>query len=194
MKLGLVVLGCALAGPALAQYKIVHPDGSVSYADRPPPSSTAGRITSLGSRGVAPPGSAQDGSWPIELRQTAARYPVTLYTGQSCPSCDDARKSLLLRGIPFTERQVLIEDDAAALVRVSGGRTLPTLTVGAEPFRGWNPMEWASLLDAAGYPKESRLPRGWQPAPAVPLAPRAAASAASAPAPGAASAPGAARG
>jgi hypothetical protein len=51
---------------------------------------------------------------------------------------------------------------------------LPSASIGAQGLRGWNAAEWASYLDAAGYPRESRLPRNWQPPPAQPLVPRSA--------------------
>lgn len=178
---GATTLAATLATPALAQYKVVQPDGSIAYTDRPPTGDSTGKITSIGRRGVAPPGGA-DGSLPLDLRQVASRYPVTLYTGENCPPCDDGRKLLQQRGVPYTERRVLVEDDAVLLVQLSGGRTLPSLTIGAQPLRGLNPADWTSYLDAAGYPKDSRLPRGWQAAPATPLAPRAASAPATAPA------------
>lgn len=178
MKARLILLSCALAAPALAQYKVVQPDGSVTYTDRPPTSSATGTVIAIGRRGFAGAAATSDSTLPLELRQAASRYPVTLYTGANCPPCDEGRKLLQQRGIPYTERRVLTEDDAVALAQLSGGRTLPSLTIGAQPLRGWNAPDWASYLDAAGYPRESRLPRGWQPAPVTPLAPRAAASAA----------------
>lgn len=173
MNARLLLISCLLAGPALAQYKIVAPDGSITYADRPPPNEV-GKVTSIGRRGTSAPTAAADAGFPIELRQTASRYPVTLYTGANCAPCDAGRQLLQQRGIPYTEKRVLIEDDAVALTQLSGGRTLPSLTIGVQPLRGFNAADWDSYLDAAGYPRESRLPRGWQPAPAVPLAPRAA--------------------
>jgi hypothetical protein len=44
---------------------------------------------------------------------------------------------------------------------------MPSLTVGAQSLRGFTAEDWVAYLDAAGYPKESRLPRNWQPAPAA---------------------------
>ena len=32
-----------LAGPAFAQYKVVGPDGRITYTDRPPPAAASGR-------------------------------------------------------------------------------------------------------------------------------------------------------
>lgn len=152
---------------ASAQYKVVNPDGSISYTDRPPITTDA-KITPM-KRGVAP-ASAAETDLPFELRQTAARYPVTLYTATDCAPCDSGRQLLRARGVPYIERTINSEEDAQALDRLAGGRMVPALTIGAQALRGYSPTDWASYLDAAGYPRESRLPRGWkapEPAPLV---------------------------
>jgi glutaredoxin len=184
-----------LAGTALAQYKIVAPDGSVTYTDRPPVTET-GRVQSIGRSGAATPAPRDDreGGLPFELRQVASRYPVTLYAAANCIPCDNGRQLLLQRGIPYTERRIESGEDTAALERLAGGRTVPALTVGAQALRGFNATDWGSYLDAAGYPRESRLPRGWQTPPVTPLvarepAPVAAAAPPTAPAPAFPSAP-----
>lgn len=183
----LIVCALALlaAGPVLAQYKVVGPDGRVTYTDRPNPTEP-GKITPMARVGGGG-GAAGDPSLPFELRQVASRYPVTLYTGNNCVPCESGRQFLLRRGVPFTEKRVQSDDDVAALERLVGGRNIPALTVGVQPLRGFNEGDWANYLDAAGYPKESRLPRNWQPAAAQPLVARE--SAASAPAPSRAAAP-----
>jgi glutaredoxin len=119
----------------------------------------------------------------------ANRYPVTLYTGANCAPCTTGRQMLQQRGVPFVERTIATEEDLAALDRLSGGRTIPALTVGAQPLRGYNATDWANYLDVAGYPRESRLPRGWQPQPATPLVARESAAPAPAPATAAAAPP-----
>lgn len=169
------------AAPALAQYKVVAPDGSVTYTDRPPVESNL-RVTPMG-RNTPPPAPGLEVGLPLELRQAVSRYPVALYTTADCPPCDLGRKLLQQRGIPYTERSVGSDDDGQALERLVGGRTLPSLTVGAQPLRGFNDVDWGGYLDAAGYPKESKLPRNWPVPVAAPLVARAAAAA---PAPGAA--------
>jgi glutaredoxin len=145
---------------ALAQYKVVRPDGSVTYTDRPPTAAANVRITPLG-RGTQAAQAAADNTLPAELRQAVSRYPVTLYSAADCPPCDRGRTLLLQRGVPFTERRVANEDEAALLERVVGGRTVPALMIGAQPLRGVSEAEWTAYLDAAGYPRESRLPRNW---------------------------------
>ena len=166
------LLALALAATALpswALYKVVQPDGSVTYTDRPPAASTA-RITTLG-KSSTPTGQV-DVSFPVDLRQAAQRYPVVLYTSADCTPCDNGRRLLAQRGVPYTERRIISEEDALVLERLSGGRTVPSLTIGAQPVRGLSETDWTAYLDAAGYPRESRLPRGWQAAQPTPLAER----------------------
>lgn len=167
--------------PAWAQYKVVAPDGSVTYTDRPPVQSNL-RVTPMG-RNAAAPAPGTDVGLPVELRQVVARYPVTLYTAADCPPCDSGRKQLQQRGIPYTERSISSDEDTQALERLVGGRTVPSLTVGAQPLRGYNEADWAGFLDAAGYPKESKLPRNWPQPTATPLVARAAPAAVAATAP-----------
>ncbi len=159
------------AAPALAQYKVVGPDGSVTYTDRPPATQNA-RVTAMG-RNAVPPPAGGDATLPAELRTATQRHPVTLYTSDGCPPCDTGRRLLQQRGVPYSERRVITEDDAAALERLLGARTVPALSIGAQPLRGFNELDWTAYLDAAGYPRENRLPRSWQAAPPRPLVDRA---------------------
>jgi glutaredoxin len=141
-----------------AQFKIVDAEGRVTYTDRAPAVSTA-RVVQLGRNGAV--FSTPDVALPTELRQPVQRYPVTLYTAADCPSCDAGRKLLLARGVPFTERRVASEDDAQALEKAVGSRTVPALTIGPQPVRGLSETDWTAYLDVAGYPRESKLPRNY---------------------------------
>lgn len=177
----IAVAAAALAGPALAQYKVVDANGRVTYTDKPPVTDNA-KVVNLGRSGApAAPAEGADAGLPFELRQIAARFPVTFYTGASCTPCEAGRQLLRQRGVPYGERQIITDEDSAALERLTGGRTIPSLSVGSQALRGFNPTDWSSYLDAAGYPRESRLPRSWQPPAATPLVARAPATAASAP-------------
>jgi glutaredoxin len=178
------------AGAAQAQYKVVGPDGSVTYTDRPPASSNA-KITPIGRNAIAAAAAAAaatnaEASLPLELRTAMQRHPVTLYTGDGCTPCDTARRLLLQRGVPFSERRITTEEDVVALERLIGARTVPALTIGAQPLRGFNDVDWTNYLDVAGYPKQNRLPRNWPSQPPRPLVERATAAA---PAPAAAPEP-----
>ena len=177
-----VLAGWLLQTAAWAQYKVVGPDGSITYTDRPPTQagaqvqpmrrdgSPAGTSTGSAAPNTA---SGSTANLPFELRNLVARFPVTLYTGSDCAPCTQARSLLALRGVPFAERTVTSDDDIASLQRLTNGRSLPALAVGAQVLRGFQEQDWTSTLDLAGYPKESRLPRTWQAPPATPLVARA---------------------
>jgi glutaredoxin len=165
-----VALAC-LVLPGHAQYKVVGPDGTVTYTDRPPPAAV-GRAAPVAARPEAPAADAPPAALPSELRPVATRYPVTLYTGADCAPCESGRRLLASRGVPFAERRVSTEEDAEALNRLTGGRSIPTLMIGAQALRGFADSDWHSYLDAAGYPRESRLPRGYQQPAATPLVQR----------------------
>ncbi|MEO8080218.1 MAG: glutaredoxin family protein [Caldimonas sp.] len=167
----IVPLAAALmaALPAMAQFKVIGSDGRVTYTDRQP-NATDGRVSALGAR---TPAEAAEPELPFELRQPASRYPVTLYTTSgACEPCTAARQLLKQRGVPFAERQVVSAEDSEALERLSGAREAPTVTIGTQLLRGLSVEVWNSYLDAAGYPRESKLPASYQYRPATPLVDR----------------------
>jgi glutaredoxin len=167
--LGLLLITVLAVAPAHAQYKVVGPDGKVTYTDRVP-GAADGKVTSITGRGGS---AAADASLPLELRQPVSKFPVTLYVSTgSCDPCDSARQLLRGRGIPYTEKQVVSAEDSDALERLSGGRDAPTLTIGAQTLRGLASDVWNNYLDGAGYPRESRLPKGYQYAAATPVTER----------------------
>jgi glutaredoxin len=166
----LPLLALLAALPGHAQYKVIGPDGKVTYTDRP--AATPGKITPItakSSTGAV----AADAGLPAELRQVAARYPVTLYsvTG-ACELCSAARQLLRQRGIPYAEKQITSPEDTEALEKISGGRDIPTLSIGTQTLRGLASEVWASYLDAAGYPRDSKLPPNYQYAAPTPIAER----------------------
>ncbi len=142
-----------------ALYKVVGPDGKITYTDVQPSPGKSGKVTPIGSNAAAAPSAA---SLPLELRQPAARYPVTLYVTDACEPCNTGRQFLRQRGVPFNERTVSTTEDVEALQRLTGGREAPALTIGAQTVRGLSQDIWTSYLDAAGYPRESRLPVNFQ--------------------------------
>lgn len=150
-------------------YRIVGPDGRVTFSDQPPPSTaTAKGASPTVTTGGAAAGSGTSGL-PYELRQVVSRYPVTLYTGTNCAPCASARSFLTGRGVPFTERTITTPEDAEALERLSGATSLPFMTLGTQRLKGFSDTEWNQFLTAAGYPQTSQLPTGWRNPPAAPM-------------------------
>jgi glutaredoxin len=166
-----VIALLALAAQSLqAQtiYRIVGPDGRISFSDQPPASTGKAAALSPGGRSAA--SSTATGSLPLELRQAVNKYPVTLYTGDGCEPCNNGRALLVSRGIPFSERTVTTQQDAEALQKLSGQNSLPVLTIGGQRLSGFMSSDWSQYLDAAGYPQNSQLPPGYRNPPPSPLA------------------------
>lgn len=164
--LALGALIVATSAQAQPVYRIVGPDGKVSFSDRAPEVAPPGSRTST----LTPTEPANSSATlPFELRQVAQRFPVTLYSGDTCAPCDSARNMLVSRGIPFTERTVTTNEDIDALQRLGGTTNLPFATIGAQQLAGYSATEWAQYLDAAGYPKQSALPANYRRPAATPL-------------------------
>jgi glutaredoxin len=159
------LLALALAPAAQAQFKVVNPDGTVTYTDRPPPAASA---VPLASR---PAATAATANLPPELAGPASKYPATLYTSLDCQPCEAARQMLRARGVPHVEKLVVTMEEGQALKRIAGGTEVPSLTLGSDALRGYSPDKWNAYLDAAGYPRTSKLPRGYAFAAAEPLLP-----------------------
>jgi glutaredoxin len=167
-----LLLASGWATPAYALYKIVGADGKITYTDRPVPlSENSNTVQNMGRSGTLTRDERRNTELPYELRQTAERYPVTLYTTEQCSPCNIARQLLRQRGIPYTEKTVNTVQDSAALHTNTGARDLPALTVGSQVLAGLQTSEWHSYLDTAGYPKESQLPARFSNGSAAPLTP-----------------------
>ena len=157
---------CSASLQAQTVYRIVGPDGKVTFSDKPPATVAQGKVVATG---TGASGAASVSSLPFELRQVATKFPVTLYTSTKCGPCDTGRAMLTARGIPFTERTISTPEDSESLQRIAGDASLPFLTIGGQRLRGNSDAEWTQYLDAAGYPKASALPSGYKNAPASPL-------------------------
>lgn len=159
--------GTLLGLSAQAQvYRSVDAQGRVTFTDTPGPAAQA----IAPGRDAAAADATRNAALPYELRQTQARYPVTLYAGPQCTPCDLGRQLLSDRGIPFAEKSVASAEDVEALRQIAGGAELPLLTVGNTQVKGYEPTTWSQYLDAAGYPGTSQLPPHWQAAAPTPLA------------------------
>lgn len=184
-------LGLAAALPAAAQgvYRIVGPDGRVTFSDQPPAAANAPAPRGSAGAGSGAASAGGGSALPFELRQVASRYPVVLYSGNDCAPCNSGRNMLNARGIPYTEKTVTTADDVEALKRLAGEPSLPLLTIGGQRLRGFSDAEWTQFLTAAGYPAQSALPSSYRRAAPTPLVAITTPAAPGAPASGAAAAP-----
>ena len=163
---------CLSAGHAMALYKVVGPDGKVTYTDRAPGDKPS---QSLKTNGAV----SDTASLPFEVRQAVTRFPVTLYTTPDCGTCDQARSALKARGVPFKEKTVRTLEDSKVLQNLEGSSSLPIVRIGNQQLKGYASRDWQTYLDAAGYPKQSALPKTYQwpaPTPLTVVPPKATAS------------------
>lgn len=167
LKIGSLLLAMYAAAAHAQLYKWVGPDGKVNYTDSPPPPSAAKVETKSLTIGGA---SASD--FPYEVMEAMKNNPVTLYSTRNCIPCDDGRKHLNERGIPYTEKTVASNEDIAQFRKISGDNNLPLLVVGRIKEHGYQPDAWNGTLTAAGYPEGNRLPKSYRQPPAEPAAPK----------------------
>ena len=162
------LLAGAAVGAIAQAYKIVGPDGKITYTDKPPTPQDIRVNNGSGSS------SSNSGGLPYETRQAMAKYPVALYNTKDCAPCERARQALRQRGVPFNEYSVLLDADfAAAQARFGSNVSFPVITIGNQTMTGYSSNDLQAYLDAAGYPAQARL-AGYSWPPAAPLAPRSA--------------------
>lgn len=156
----------AVGAQAQTVYRIVGPDGKVTFSDKAPDTpSKNSQVLPAASGGNGNAGAGL----PYELGKVAARFPVTIFTGQNCPPCDSGRRLLESRGIPFTERTINTNEDLQALSKLGSDSSLPFVKIGGQNLSGFSESEWTQYLDAAGYPKTSQLPASYRRPTATPL-------------------------
>lgn len=160
----LAALALMSGSSAWSLYKVVGPDGRITYTDRPPSDRPAQTIQTNGA-------TASTEGLPYELQRVVSRYPVSLFTGPKCVSCDAARQFLKERGVPFVEKTVSTPDDVKAYTKQEATDQLPSARIGQKQLLGYSQSEWASYIDAAGYPAKSALPLNYRWPEPAPLAP-----------------------
>lgn len=164
----IVLLSGLLAVSLFAQagelYRWVDKAGKVHYGDEPP--AEAALVEEKKFTDVVAPSA----DMPYETRRAQQNFPVTLYVADNCGEpCEQARDLLTKRGIPFTEKKLVTQEEIDAFKRASGGDGAPGLAVGRTLVSGFNAYRWHGELDIAGYPKTApyRSLPAQQPVPAA---------------------------
>ncbi|MDD5301396.1 MAG: glutaredoxin family protein [Gallionella sp.] len=152
MKRIVLLLSCLAVVPSGAQadelYRWLDAQGKVHYGDVPPAGAT--QVTTIKSPAAAAPGE----DLPYETRRAQQNFPVTLYVADNCAeACNQARELLSKRGIPFSEKSLITQEDIDAFKALSGSDSVPTLAVGKAFLKGFLAGQWHGELDIAGYPK-----------------------------------------
>lgn len=166
MKRIVLLLACLALMPSVAQaaglYRWVDANGKVHYGDVPPADGVQVEAMKF------PAAAAPVADLPYETRRAQQNFPVILYVADNCAEpCDEARKLLNQRGIPFSEKKLVTQEDIDAFKAQSGSDSTPTLAVGRTFLKGFLAAQWHGELDIAGYPKTAPYrPPGTSSAPA----------------------------
>jgi glutaredoxin len=169
MAAWLAAASMPLAAAQLYQWKDAQ--GRTVYSDQPPPPN----IRNAQQKSFK--GSVIESGESYATQTAREKYPVTLYASACGPLCDDARRLLSERGIPFSSKDPQASPEAQAeLQKLTGQLRVPVLMVGSEKLSGFEAEQWQSALDRAGYPKSTQPGRkpasaaAPSPAPAAPAA------------------------
>ncbi len=158
LRLILLVASLSLSATTVAQttYRWVDKaTGQTVFSDHPPP---------VGAKEVVVRAAKSQNSEPAPLsyaaRVASEKFPVVLYSTKPCDEgCEQAKRLLSNRGIPFTEKSISTQEELAELSSKLGVKAaLPCMTVGTQRQLGFESEAWNKLLDLAGYPKKSSAP------------------------------------
>ncbi|WP_324779430.1 glutaredoxin family protein [Thiobacillus sedimenti] len=142
-------------------YQWKDAQGRTVYSDQPPPANVRNAQQKSFNASVIETGES------YATKSARERYPVTLYASACGIPCDQARKLLAERGIPFSSKDPQASPEAEAdLKKLTGHRSVPVLVVGSDKIDGFEAEQWQAMLDRAGYPKTA--PPGGKPAAAPP--------------------------
>lgn len=161
----LAVMVLTMSGVHAELYRAIDKNGKVQYTDQPTQDLDYDELKESKEPGA-------DESMSYETRRAKENFPVTLYSFDKCGElCDQARAFLNKRGIPFTEKSLVTQDEIDNFYKNSGGSDLPTMSVGKTWVKGFLESQWNSELDIAGYPQTPLTYRA--PKSAAPPAPKA---------------------
>lgn len=147
LLMGLLALANVQAGEL---YRSIDDSGKIHYSDRPLVGAEDIAEVKAGKEPVP------DESLSYEAQRAKQTFPVTLYVFEKCGSpCEQARGFLHKRGIPFTEKSLVNQEEIDAFRKESGGGEIPSLTVGKTWLKGFLAEQWNKELDFAGYPKSA---------------------------------------
>ena len=153
---GLVMAVSAPAAGADTVYKVIDPDGTVRYTDRPPAAGRGTKTLEFRHLPASPlPESAQRFRADIERRlqaragseRVAAGSDVQLFTAAWCPHCKRAKADLAQRGVAYTEHDVDTPAGMEAFVRAAG-QSVPLLVTPQARVQGYAQASYDEALAA----------------------------------------------
>ncbi len=145
-----LILSVAVIAPSHAErlFKIVDEQGNVTYQTAPPASDEDGSVEQ---REIA--GGEDPADETIARERAMLNFPVTLYAIKKCKPCDEARKQLQDRDVPFKEKDPTSENKLyKEFTEMINGTTVPAISVGDNVITEYTRENLKKALDTAGYP------------------------------------------
>ena len=83
-----------------------------------------------------------------------APSPVVVYSTQTCPWCDRAKQYLTSRNVPFVDKDVSTDIEAAReMIQISGQQGVPVIATDQEVIVGFDQLRLARMADRFSGPK-----------------------------------------
>lgn len=152
-----LVMASAPAIGADTVYKIVDPDGTVRYSDKPPDVGRPADTLEFRHLPSSPlPESVLRFRAEMEKRISARaaeyrapqRGEVRLFTAQWCPHCKRAKADLAKRGVTYAEYDIDTPDGMAAFIQASG-RSVPMLVTSSTSVVGYSERSYGRIFSSA---------------------------------------------
>lgn len=89
---------------------------------------------------------------------TTATPTVTVYSTPTCPWCDRAKEYLISRNVPFTNKDVSVDQQAAMeMIRLTGQQGVPVIAAGSDVVVGFDQVRLAQIADRFSGPRRPAL-------------------------------------
>jgi len=83
---------------------------------------------------------------------------VTVYSTPTCPWCDRAKEYLTSRNVPFTNKDVSVDQEAAMeMIRLTGQQGVPVIAAGGDVVVGFDQVRLAQIADRLSGPRRPAL-------------------------------------
>ena len=83
---------------------------------------------------------------------------VTVYSTPTCPWCDRAKEYLTSRNVPFTNKDVSVDQEAAMeMIRLTGQQGVPVIAAGSDVIVGFDQVRLAQVADRLSGPRRPAL-------------------------------------
>lgn len=74
--------------------------------------------------------------------------PVVVYSNNTCPNCDNLKKALSFKGIPYNEVNIVENPQEGDMIRGRGFRTLPVINNNGDWMNGFTQANFVKIVES----------------------------------------------